>query len=122
MTGMHVIRWADARAQQNGGTAVDPCRQDGGRRALNAAVDEMHPPGVAAFDDHPIDLDLTPDCQIRTAAHLVRQIHDAGVLPHTVGDIQWIRANSVLRSRIEIIDALEPDSAASLGQMRATRV
>src|SRR5215472_17819923 len=64
----HVIRWADARAQQNGGTAVDPCRQDGGRRALNAAVDEMHPPGVAAFDDHPIDLDLTPDCQIRTAA------------------------------------------------------
>lgn len=69
---------------------------------------------MAAFDDHPIDLDLTSDRQIRTTAHIVGQIHDTGVLPHAVDDTEWIRANSVLRSRIKIIDALEPDSAASL--------
>jgi hypothetical protein len=109
-----VICRADARAQQNGRTAVDPCRKDRGRRALNATFDETHPPGVAAFDDHPIGLDLTADRQIRTTAHIVGQIHDAGVLPHAVDDIEWIWANSVLFSPIEIIDALEPDSAASL--------
>ncbi len=100
-----VICRADARAHQDGRTAIDPCRQDRFRRALNAPVDQTHPGGVAVFEDHPIDLDVAADRQIRTMAHLVGQVDDARVLPHPVDHVERIRADPVLFTVVEIIDA-----------------
>src|ERR1700686_3503429 len=105
-----MLRRPDTGSHQDGRAA----KRAGGQNYLacrkNLCVDKLYADSALAFDDDVVHFGVTADCEVGASADRGGQISDPRIDPHTIDDVERIRANTVLSSTVEIRNMRQPDS------------
>src|ERR1700680_2146761 len=99
-TGSHKDGWAAKRTRGQNNPA--------GRQ--NFSIDKLHADSAFAVNDDAVHFGVTADCEVGASADRGGQISDPRIDPHTIDDVERIRANTVLSSTVEIRNMRQPDS------------